>query len=230
VIRSTPPKRSPSSEATTPDGETPLVDWLRRFRSAEALYVSDGRQRIVAWSPEAEALFGRSAAEVLGRPCYEVMAGREPGGHPVCRRNCRVVTNARRGRPTASYEIVARRGDGEAVTVRSTIILAPPGSGGTPFLLHLVHPGEAAPVSARGSERLRHRLTEGDVPPLPQPLSRRELEVLRLLASGRTTVEIADLLGISRFTARNHIAAVQRKLGARSRVEAVVLAAHHHLL
>lgn len=68
------------------------------------------------------------------------------------------------------------------------------------------------------------------VPPIGQPLSRRELELLRLLATGQTTVEIAETLTISRLTARNHILNLERKLGARSRVEAVVYGFHHRLI
>ncbi|MDO8484277.1 MAG: PAS domain-containing protein, partial [Candidatus Limnocylindrales bacterium] len=101
----------------------PILDWLRDFRSADAIFVSDGRQRVVAWSPEAGRLLGRSAAEVLGRPCYEVMSGTELNGHPVCRRNCRVAANARRGRPTVAYDIVARTADGEPICLTSSIIL-----------------------------------------------------------------------------------------------------------
>jgi DNA-binding CsgD family transcriptional regulator len=54
--------------------------------------------------------------------------------------------------------------------------------------------------------------------------------VLRLVAMGRTTDEIAVDLRIARLTARNHINNLERKLGARSRVEAVVLGAHHGLI
>ena len=47
--------------------------------------------------------------------------------------------------------------------------------------------------------------------------------MLRHFAAGSTIDEIAELLSISVFTARNHIANVGRKLGARSRLEIVLL-------
>lgn len=57
--------------------------WIRALRSADGMFVTDERQRIVHWSDSAEGLLGRTAAEVVGRPCYEVMAGTEPSGHSV---------------------------------------------------------------------------------------------------------------------------------------------------
>ncbi len=61
-------------------------------------------------------------------------------------------------------------------------------------------------------------------------LSRREFEVLRLLASGQSNLEIAKVPSISRYTARTHTNRIEQKLGARDRLEAVVLGAHHGLI
>lgn len=52
-------------------------------------------------------------------------------------------------------------------------------------------------------------------------LTGREWQVFQLMAKGRTTREIADLLCVSIYTARNHIATILRKLEARNRMEAV---------
>jgi DNA-binding CsgD family transcriptional regulator len=61
-------------------------------------------------------------------------------------------------------------------------------------------------------------------------LTPRQRQVLQLLGDGRTTGKIASELGIAEETARNHIKAVLRALGARSRLEAVVAARHSGLL
>jgi DNA-binding NarL/FixJ family response regulator len=55
-------------------------------------------------------------------------------------------------------------------------------------------------------------------------LTARELEVLGLLSDGRSTVEIAALLGISPMTVQSHVKNVLAKLGVHSKVEAVRLA------
>lgn len=58
----------------------------------------------------------------------------------------------------------------------------------------------------------------------PVGLTQRELDVLRCLAEGRTTVEISELLYLSHHTVRNHVRNILGKLDARSQLEAVVVA------
>jgi LuxR family maltose regulon positive regulatory protein len=65
---------------------------------------------------------------------------------------------------------------------------------------------------------------------LLEPLSRRELEVLRLLPTELTAGELADSLIISANTVRSHIKSIYAKLGVHSRHEAVVRAAELDLL
>jgi len=60
---------------------------------------------------------------------------------------------------------------------------------------------------------------------LPEALTPRELEVLQLLAQGLSNKEIAQRLGTSEHTAKFHVNSILGKLGARSRTEAIVLAA-----
>jgi PAS domain S-box-containing protein len=65
-------------------------------------------------------------------------------------------------------------------------------------------------------------------PPTPTPsvlddLTPRQQEVLRLLAEGLDTPEIARRLGVAEETARNHIRALLRATGAHSRLEVVLL-------
>jgi DNA-binding NarL/FixJ family response regulator len=58
---------------------------------------------------------------------------------------------------------------------------------------------------------------------IPETLTRRELEVLRILANGSGNKEIAERLGISENTVKFHIAQITAKLGAHSRTEAVAI-------
>jgi DNA-binding NarL/FixJ family response regulator len=58
---------------------------------------------------------------------------------------------------------------------------------------------------------------------LIEALTRREIQVLRMMAQGLANKEIAEQLGISDHTAKFHVASVLGKLGASSRAEAVAL-------
>lgn len=65
---------------------------------------------------------------------------------------------------------------------------------------------------------------------LDDPLSERELEVLNLLASGRTNSEVARDLFVAVGTVKSHTGNIYRKLGARNRSEAVARARQSNLL
>ncbi len=56
---------------------------------------------------------------------------------------------------------------------------------------------------------------------LMEPLTEREKQVLRLLAAGLTSTEVAEELVISINTARSYIKVIYQKLGAHSRDEAI---------
>jgi ATP/maltotriose-dependent transcriptional regulator MalT len=62
------------------------------------------------------------------------------------------------------------------------------------------------------------------------PLSERELEVLALLASGRTNAEIAKDLFVALGTVKSHVNSIYRKLEAANRAEAVARARKINLL
>lgn len=53
-------------------------------------------------------------------------------------------------------------------------------------------------------------------------LTKREKEVFTLLINNKTTKEIAEYLGISEKTVRNHISNTMQKLGVKGRSQAVV--------
>jgi DNA-binding NarL/FixJ family response regulator len=61
-------------------------------------------------------------------------------------------------------------------------------------------------------------------PSRPGGLTEREVEVLRLVASGRTNPEIAAVLFLSEKTVAHHVSAILRKLDVHTRGEAAVAA------
>jgi LuxR family maltose regulon positive regulatory protein len=74
-----------------------------------------------------------------------------------------------------------------------------------------------------GSPSLSHPLSQA-VPPLPEPLTPREREVLHLLADGASNQDIANQLVVSLATAKKHVASILSKLGAENRTQAIARA------
>lgn len=73
----------------------------------------------------------------------------------------------------------------------------------------------------RGLENLRPEFESLDP---PDALSRRETEILRLMAGGYNNREIADALGTTEGTVKNHVSNILSKLGVRDRTRAVLKA------
>lgn len=71
---------------------------------------------------------------------------------------------------------------------------------------------------------LRHTRREFDALEPPDPLTKREVEILRLMAGGYSNREIADALGTAEGTVKNHASNILSKLGVRDRTRAVLKA------
>jgi NarL family two-component system response regulator LiaR len=93
--------------------------------------------------------------------------------------------------------------------------------------IRVAHRGQPtlAPEATRALVKSAH------VPPLVvQPLTERETDVLRWVATGLSNAEIAAKLNLSANTVKNHVASILNKLDAASRTEAVTYALRHNLI
>jgi PAS domain S-box-containing protein len=199
--------------------------------SPEATIAIDSAGQIVAWNTAAEKLLGRSARDALGKPCHEIMHGLTPAGAPLCSPDCAVIGLCREGSAARNFEMVAQRPDGKEVWLDVATVTVQWDNG--PMAVHVLTESISGKRLAVLAEEVTQRLVakQPDVDNLDalrqmltQTLTPREIEILRLVAAGIATDEIAERLSLARTTVRNHIQNIQTKLGAHSRLEAVVLA------
>jgi DNA-binding NarL/FixJ family response regulator len=86
--------------------------------------------------------------------------------------------------------------------------------------------GGTAQEAEPSSDSQSHKRPE----PLPHSMTKREVEVLRLLAQGQTNREIAQSLVLSTLTVKTHVQRIIGKLGVSDRTQAAVRAAELGLL
>ena len=230
-------------ESMASDSPDVLDEFLTRFDTADGVFAVDLRQRIVHWSRRAQELLGYRPEDVVGKPCYEVLGGRDSRNYLFCRRDCPVMVNSRRGRTTPDYDILCTLPSGQEKWLNVSIVV-PKESRGRLQVLHFcrdVSRRRRIEESARQASAALRPLLDGEgnadiearfepSPTPPPKLSRREMDVLRLLATGASTRQIADALSIRTVTARNHITRLLTKLGVESRLQAVVYASKQRLM
>lgn len=80
----------------------------------------------------------------------------------------------------------------------------------------------ATPRRRNRADKILEQMEQQSPEPTYMPLSNRELEVVRLIAQGNGNKHIAQALGISDQTVKNHITAILRKLGVNDRTHAAI--------
>jgi DNA-binding NarL/FixJ family response regulator len=106
----------------------------------------------------------------------------------------------------------------------------PPAAGGPP--LRTVHLFRDVTATKELLTLVHERLAAPEPPGAAgaPALTRREVEVLRLMAAGASTKATAETLHVSRATVRNHVQNIFSKLDVHNRLEAVAHARRHRLL
>jgi NarL family two-component system response regulator LiaR len=90
--------------------------------------------------------------------------------------------------------------------------------------IHQVYRGQPSLEPSIALKVLQELFHPPQRPPTPEPLSERELEVLRLLAQGKSNRKIADQLVITELTVRTHVSNILGKLHLASRTQAALYA------
>lgn len=193
--------------------------WVSLLAMPVWITVPDGT--IAYLNPRAEMRFGLRHADCAGQLCYLVISGRTPEGATLCCPRCRVrrFSDERREIEPMRMSIPAPGGGRQDVTV---VVIALDDGG----LVHCVVDAGRERRLRKFIDRVALRTPEGA--PHAQharteELTSREREILTLLAEDATLHEIAERLGVSYATVRNHVQHILAKLGVHSILEAVAV-------
>lgn len=235
--RRAPDPRRESQVSVTQLPVRPRQKWICALgNTADGVFILDAAQRIIFWNRPAERILGYSQAEVLHRHCYEVIVGR-CYDKLWCHANCKVVKSVRKDTLLDAFDILTHTRENKDIWINvSTVAL----SDSRKHLI--VHSFRDVTYQKRNEETIRRILSSFDVRWFPKgnpggdpsplqsllcqenrlsTLTRREFEILQLLADGVLTKEIAQRIGGSPFTVRHHIQNTLRKLGLHSRSQAI---------
>lgn len=201
----------------------------RIARSGEAVFAIDGADRIILWNKPCETLLGLPARRVLGKPCYEVVCGKDVNDNLYCHRNCPVAHQARQPKddPVNRFTLTVKTGDGKPKKISSSLFSIPSYHPALTTVVHVLRPEESKSPAIAEPEPLTP-LVNDDGESIA--LTSREKEILRCLAQGMSTPALAKKLSIARVTVRNHVQNILQKLNVHSKLEAVVLAHKHQLI
>lgn len=214
-----------------------LSAWQVLASLGDAMAVVDRNYRLV-WCNDPMLARYKPGEQVIGRFCYEILAD-----SPVpCPENCPVTPLFATGRPqlvercfvdpeglehwreARAYPIVDKRG---RVAFAARIS----------FDITRRKMADAHRVRERENlERALDQMNRLQLDQMPfQPrggpgLTRRELEVLRLMAQGLTKPAMGEVLGISHNTVKRHVVNIFNKLGVNDRAQAAVWAARQNLI
>jgi len=187
---------------------------------------SDGK--IVLWNRALERILGYAAREMIGHACCDVFAGRDGNDNRLCYPGCQVQALVKAGDSVQSFDMRTRTKAGQPLWLNVSILALDNGRSGGALTVHLFRDVTAT----KELLTLVHERLAG--PPsdtaAPQALTRREVEVLRIVATGVKTREVAERLSLSAKTVRNHMQNILTKLGVHSRLEAVAYAYRLRLL
>ena len=225
-------------------GKTNVLDsWLDAdeiVRVCETAAVATNEDdRVVTLNEKAAEYLEVEEDRLVGRSFSQVLKPRDAFDNPLRYDSSLFLHFLQDGSPLHVFECNLRKGSGryQRFTVSVVMVLGPrPRTHSAIYILWpVMRRRKADEVIARllnsaGYEEeglgagLRASRTFATV------LTNRQIEVLRLVADGLGTDEIAESLGISVETVRNHVRNILSRLGVHSRVEAVSVAHRRHLI
>lgn len=195
--------------------------------TTDAVFGIDENRNVHFWNKACENLLGISHQQAIGRPCSELLCGKDLQGNKVCGSKCPIAEFFDVENPNSNFDLVLESDDGTPIIVNIGsyyTVKSFQKNNNNVKVFHSMRQVNCHQFIQRLSNRSRSVKQDNKK---IHKLSKREYEILRLLPSGGVTKDIADQLDISPATVRNHIKNIFTKLEVRSRAEAVTYAMHH---
>lgn len=206
-------------------------------QSPDPVFVTDRTNHIVFWNDAARLMLGFTADEAVGGHCDRLLGGSDPFGNRYCTDECPIMRIANRGEIVRNFSLNLRTKESQHVVTQVSVLQLRAGAPDDYLLVHLLranaettetHTTHEPPGASASRPRLVAARESNDV--RARKLTSREVEVLGMLAAGRSTPEIAERLHIAQLTARSHIQNILEKLEVHSKVEAVAFAFQKNLI
>jgi len=219
--------------------------WDDYLRTGDGVFAVDRDQRITFWNAGATEILGYTAAEVVGKYCFDVIKGMDESGRFCCVADCPAAACALGGVLPSGQNLQVRDREGNVHWLGVTHAIGGPSGAGRPaaMIVHIFRDVTPEVEAKRLVDSIANQLAGYQphaAPPLQAVndnahgqdpgLTERESQVLGLLVQGLGTNAIAKTLTISNTTARNHIQNILSKLDVHNRLEAVAYALSHRLV
>jgi DNA-binding CsgD family transcriptional regulator len=182
--------------------------------------------RIVTWNRAFAELVGRDQLAQLN--LQELLRCRHVNGNLMSRGHVALHEMVLAGEAPAAFEVDLEPPRRSRVRAEVSVVVVLDRDETDHRLIYMLRPRYRR---RRVDAALEQLISGGAAPPAPgpanrsaSPLTRRQREVLRVMARGATAAEIADELGITYNTVRTHIRAIFHALGVTRQTEAVALA------
>lgn len=94
-------------------------------RTADGALLVDEQGVVVLWNKAAERLLGFRAADVIGRPCHEVMRGETLAGHLFCSASCAVGQRLGCGGGVRNFDIQTHTKGGKTIWLNVSSLPVP---------------------------------------------------------------------------------------------------------
>jgi PAS domain S-box-containing protein len=205
--------------------------------TTDAAFVVTLEGEICFWSSAAERLFGYKAADVLNKTCYRILQGEDALGAIVCTGECSVQQCAAHGRPIPAFDLEVTTRSGQRIWVDISTIVFEDSRLHRRLIAHLARDisdrKQVEQAFTRMVDLSKEVISVGDSKPGLAPvesLSQQEERILKLFASAKNSGQVANDLGITLPTLRNHLHAINQKLRTHNRLEAVLHAMKRGLI